>query len=96
MLSTWNWNYSCELPRGCWGLNLGPLQEQLVLMAEPSLQLPQLNVKIELHMCISCVCISVYVNSGMCKPPCTNRRTTMVDLSLLSHLRHSLSSAAYS
>jgi len=30
---------SCELPCGCWELNSGPLQEQLVfLTTEPSLQ----------------------------------------------------------
>ena len=30
----------CEPPRGCWELNSGPLEEQLVLLtAEPSLQL---------------------------------------------------------
>ena len=30
---------SCELPRGCWELNLGPLEEQSVLLTpEPSLQ----------------------------------------------------------
>lgn len=29
----------CELPRGCWELSLGPLEEQLVLLTnEPSLQ----------------------------------------------------------
>jgi hypothetical protein len=29
----------CEPPRGCWELNLGPLEEQPVLLtAEPSLQ----------------------------------------------------------
>lgn len=28
----------CELPRGCWELNHGPLQEQQVLRAEASLQ----------------------------------------------------------
>ena len=29
---------SCELSYGCWELNLGPLEEQLVLLtAEPSL-----------------------------------------------------------
>jgi hypothetical protein len=32
---------SCELLRGCWELNLGPLEEQSVLLtAEPSLQPP--------------------------------------------------------
>ena len=32
---------SCEPPCGCWELNSGPLEEQLVfLTAEPSLQLP--------------------------------------------------------
>jgi hypothetical protein len=31
---------SCELPCGCWELNLGPLEEQPVLLTmEPSLQL---------------------------------------------------------
>ena len=29
----------CELQCGCWGLNLGPLQEQL-LSTDPSLQSP--------------------------------------------------------
>jgi hypothetical protein len=30
---------NCQLPCGCWELNLGPLEEQLVLLtAEPSLQ----------------------------------------------------------
>ena len=32
-----SWSYSCELPCGCWELNLGPLEEQSVLLAaEPS------------------------------------------------------------
>jgi hypothetical protein len=31
----------CEPPRGCWELNTGPLEEQLVLLtAKPSLQPP--------------------------------------------------------
>ena len=29
----------CELPCGCWKLNSGPLQEQVLLNAEPSFQL---------------------------------------------------------
>ena len=33
----------CEPPCGCWELNLGPLEEQSVLLTcEPSLQLPSL------------------------------------------------------
>ena len=37
---------SCELPCGCWELNLGPLKEQLVLLtAEPSLQPPVMYLK---------------------------------------------------
>ena len=32
----------CELPCGCWELNLGPLEEQPVfLTSEPSLQAPK-------------------------------------------------------
>ena len=35
-------NYSYELPCGCWELNLGPLEEQPVLLTtEPSLQSPK-------------------------------------------------------
>jgi hypothetical protein len=36
----WNpWNWSCEAPYGCRGVNSGPLQEQQVLLvAEPALQ----------------------------------------------------------
>ena len=31
--------HSCELPCGCWELNLGPLEEQLVLLTdEPCVQ----------------------------------------------------------
>jgi hypothetical protein len=34
----------CEPPHGCWNLNLGPLEEQSVLLtAEPSLQPPLLS-----------------------------------------------------
>jgi E3 ubiquitin-protein ligase NEDD4 len=35
---------SCELPCGFWELNLGPLEKQQVLLtAEPTLQLPDLD-----------------------------------------------------
>ena len=35
---------SCELPCGCWELNLGPLEKQPVLLTtEPLLQLPFLD-----------------------------------------------------
>lgn len=34
-----NWSYGCDPPCGCWKLNLGPLQEQVLSTAEPSLQL---------------------------------------------------------
>ena len=40
-ISLWN---CCEPPWGCWDLNAGPLEEQLVLLtAEPSLQ-PRISV----------------------------------------------------
>jgi hypothetical protein len=35
---------SCELPRGCWELNLGPLEEQNHLTTEPSLQPHSTNI----------------------------------------------------
>ena len=48
---------SCELPCGCWELNLGPLKDQPVLLTpEPSLQL----LLLFLVMCI-CVCVCVCV-----------------------------------
>lgn len=36
----WDWSYRCLFgPYGCWELNLGPLEEQpVVLTAEPPLQ----------------------------------------------------------
>ena len=45
---------ACEPPRGCWDLNSGPLEEQLVLLtAEPSLQ-PRI---LFLFYFILCVCV---------------------------------------
>jgi hypothetical protein len=36
---------TCELPHGCWELNLGPLEEQPVLLtAESSVQFTPLNI----------------------------------------------------
>ena len=36
----------CEAPGGCWELNSGPLEQQLVLLtAEPSLQPPSTHFK---------------------------------------------------
>ena len=42
---SWNWSYSCELPCGCWELNLHPLEEQqhsgmLSCLSRPSCHLP--------------------------------------------------------
>lgn len=38
--------HRCELPYGCWDLNLGPLEEQQVgLTDEPSLQHPKEHPK---------------------------------------------------
>jgi hypothetical protein len=40
----------CEPPRGCWGLNSGPLEEQSVLLtAEPSLQPKETLLNAQLH-----------------------------------------------
>lgn len=37
----WNWGYrQCELPCGCWGLNIGPLEEQPVLKLPRHLSSP--------------------------------------------------------
>ena len=42
-----------ELPRGCWGLDLGHLEEQpLLLTTEPSLQLYFLKIFICMQVCL--------------------------------------------
>jgi hypothetical protein len=68
----------CEPPCGCWGLNSGPLEEQLVLLtAEPSLQ--PLFLKINLFiLCIwvHCHCLQTHQKRALdsitdgCEPPC--------------------------
>jgi hypothetical protein len=61
----------CELSCGCWGLNSGPLEEQIVLLtAEPSLQYNVVYIllfKLS-SVCFVCVCACVSVCRYTCLP----------------------------
>ena len=48
---------SCEHPRGCWELNLGPLQEQygLLITEQPSLQCHGLAKLLNAHLSITAI-----------------------------------------
>jgi hypothetical protein len=70
----------CKPPCGCWKLNLGPLEEQSVLLTtEPSLQptSPPLcfylsvsvSVSVSLFLCL-CFCLSVSVSLCVCVCVC--------------------------
>jgi hypothetical protein len=66
----------CEPPCGCWELNLGPLEEVLVLLTtEPSLQ--PLNVCLLITCTRVCVCVCVCV--------CARARARMLKVCLCEH-----------
>jgi hypothetical protein len=61
----------CQVPCGCWELNLRPLEEQTVLLTgEPSLLLPLSFIRFVIHpsVCV-CRCHGVHMELRGCKSP---------------------------
>ena len=62
----WNWDYSRELPCGCWELNLDPLEKQPVLLIL-LVSLP-VSVSLSLSVSVSLESLSFYVCTASVSP----------------------------